>query len=219
GGGARVGIVGLGTGTLACYRQPGQQWDFYEIDQAMVDIARDSDKFAFVPRCAPEARILVGDARIELAKQPAATYEVLVIDAFSSDAIPLHLLTSEAFGVYDHALKPGGILVVHISNRFFDLEPVLADEARRRGWATAIRLDTPVKAAEDKGATPSSWVAFSDDPARLAALTGPLVARGKADAVNVWTATRAVPGFKGWTDDYASILSAVKWDGLVPGLD
>ena len=140
---ASVGIVGLGTGTLACYRQPGQSWDFYEIDQAMVDIAKDSGLFAFIPRCTPDARMLVGDARIELAKQPAALYDILAIDAFSSDAIPLHLLTSEAFGVYARAVKPGGILIVHISNRFFNLEPVLADEAARRGWASAVRLDEP----------------------------------------------------------------------------
>lgn len=216
---ATIGIVGLGTGTLACYRQPGQAWDFYEIDQAMVDIAKDSGLFAFVPRCTPDARMLVGDARIELTKQPAARYDVLAIDAFSSDAIPLHLLTSEAFGVYARALKPGGVLVVHISNRFFDLEPVLADEARRRGWATAIRLDTPTKAAEKNGATGSTWVAFSADAARLAALTGPLVPRDRASEPDVWTATKGVPGFEGWTDDYASILPVVHWNGLFPGLD
>ena len=217
---ARVGVVGLGTGTLACYRQPGQAWDFYEIDQAMVDIAKDADTFSFVPRCAPDARILLGDARLELAKQPADLYDVLAIDAFSSDAIPLHLLTSEAFGIYDRALKPGGILVVHISNRFFDLEPVLADEARRRGWATAIRLDKPSDAEIKAGSAASSWVAFSDNPARLVALTGLLVPREKANtAPGVWTATRDIPGFEGWTDNYASILPVVKWDGMFPGLD
>ncbi len=216
--GASIGIVGLGTGTLACYRRPGQRWDFYEIDQAMVDIARDPHKFLFVPRCAPDARMLVGDARIELARQPAAQYDVLVIDAFSSDAIPLHLLTSEAFGVYARGLKPGGLLVVHISNRFFDLEPVLADEARRRGWATAARLDVPTKAAEKDGATGSTWVAFSADAARLAALTGPLVPRDRSGEAGRWTATKAVDGFAGWTDDYASILPVVRWNGLIPGL-
>ena len=145
--------------------------------------------------------------------------DLLAIDAFSSDAIPLHLLTSEAFGIYNRSLKPGGILLVHISNRFFNLEPVLADEARRRGWATAVRLDTPTKAAEADGATGSTWVAFSADPARLAALTGPLVERGSADLPNVWTATEAKPGFRGWTDDYASILPIVEWGGMFPGLD
>lgn len=215
---ASVGIVGLGTGTLACYRQPGQSWDFYEIDQAMVDIAKDSGLFAFIPRCTPDARMLVGDARIELAKQPAALYDILAIDAFSSDAIPLHLLTSEAFGVYARALKPGGILIVHISNRFFNLEPVLADEAARRGWASAVRLDEPTKAAQDLGASGSTWVAFSADAKRLAALTGPLAARGKSGDPDVWVATIAVPGFAGWTDDYASILPVVYWDGLLPGL-
>lgn len=216
---ASVGIVGLGTGTLACYRQPGQAWDFYEIDQAMVDIARDSGLFAFIPRCAPDARMLVGDARIELAKQPAGRYDILAIDAFSSDAIPLHLLTSEAFGVYARSLKPGGILVVHISNRFFDLEPVLASEAARRGWATAVRLDEPTKAAQDSGATGSTWVAFSEDPARLAALTGPLVPRARSAEPDAWVATRLVPGFTGWTDDFASVLPIVHWDSLLPKLD
>ncbi len=215
---ASIGIVGLGTGTLACYHQLGQAWDFYEIDQAMVDIAKDSGQFLFVPKCTPDARMLVGDARIELAKQPAGRYDLLAIDAFSSDAIPLHLLTSEAFGIYNRSLKPGGILLVHISNRFFNLEPVLADEARRRGWATAVRLDTPTKKAEADGATGSTWVAFSSNPSRLAALTGTLVERDKADLPNVWTATEAKPGFRGWTDDYASILPIVEWGGMFPGL-
>src|SRR3546814_1330524 len=132
---AAIGIVGLGSGTLSCYRQPGQRWTFFEIDPAMVRIARDPAKFTFLSHCAPDTPNVLGDARLELAKQPPGRFDTLVIDAFSSDAIPLHLLTREAVGIYARSLKPDGILLIHISNRFFDLEPVLAAEAKARGWS------------------------------------------------------------------------------------
>src|SRR3546814_9356713 len=107
----------------------------------MVDIARDHEKFTFRSDCAPGAPIGIGDARLRIAEQPAGHFDIIVIDAFSSDAIPLHLLTKEAIGIYARALKPDGILLIHISNRFFGLEPVLAAEAKARGWTAAIRMD------------------------------------------------------------------------------
>ena len=111
-----------------------ERWTIFEIDPVMVDIARDPEKFTFLSDCAGDTPIVIGDARLKIAEQPAARFDVLVIDAFSSDAIPLHLLTKEAIGIYQRALKPDGILLIHISNRFFGLEPVLAEEARARGW-------------------------------------------------------------------------------------
>src|SRR3546814_6241335 len=107
---AAIGIVGLGAGTLACYRKPGQDWTIFEIDPVMVDIARDPEKFTFLSDCAPGAPIVIGDARLRIAEQPAGHFDIIVIDAFSSDAIPLHLLTKEAIGIYARALKPDGIL-------------------------------------------------------------------------------------------------------------
>jgi hypothetical protein len=102
--GGRIGVVGLGAGTLTCYAQPGQDWRIFEIDPAMVRIART--RFSFLSRCAPGARIVLGDARLSLARQPPASLDLLAVDAFSSDAVPMHLLTREALAVYGRALQP-----------------------------------------------------------------------------------------------------------------
>ena len=213
---AAVGIVGLGAGTLSCYRKPGQHWTIFEIDPAMVAIARDPDKFTFLSHCAPDTPIVLGDARLEIAKQPPGRLDVLVIDAFSSDAIPLHLLTKEAMGIYARALKPDGLLLVHISNRFFDLEPVLAEEARARGWAVAIRMD-PGPAREDGNLTGSNWVALAATPERLAQLTGPLRPRDKARDADAWVPLEGRAHFDRWTDDYASTLPVLLWKHLIGG--
>ncbi len=201
---ARVGIVGLGAGTLACYRQADQDWHLYEIDPVMVDIAKDPKNFSFLSRCAPDAKIHVGDARLTLADQPAQSLDVLVIDAFSSDAIPMHLLTREAFQVYRRVLSPKGVLVVHISNRYFDLEPVLEAEARKDGWATAARWDSPDPG--DAALTASTWVAMAADETLLDNATG--YAAGQPYE---WSALRDDKPFRGWTDDYGSVLPLVKF--------
>lgn len=212
---AAVGIVGLGAGTLACYRRPGQRWTIFEIDPVMVDIARDPEKFTFLSDCAGDTPIVIGDARLKIAEQPAARFDVLVIDAFSSDAIPLHLLTKEAIGIYQRALKPDGILLIHISNRFFGLEPVLAEEARARGWRAAIRLD-PGPVEDGIGdLTASNWVALTTTPQRMRQLTGGLRPREKAGEDGAWVPLNARAGFERWTDDYASTLPVLMWSNLI----
>ena len=213
--GASIGIVGLGAGTLACYRRPGQQWTFFEIDPVMVDIARDPSKFTFLSDCADDAPVVVGDARLQIAQQPPAQFDVVVIDAFSSDAIPLHLLTKEAIGIYARALKPDGILLIHISNRFFGLEPVLAEEARARGWTAAIRLDPGPATEGIDDLTASNWVALTATPGRMTQLTGGLRPRDKADEDDAWVALQSTPGFERWTDDYASTLPVLMWGSLI----
>jgi SAM-dependent methyltransferase len=197
---ARIGVVGLGTGTLAAYFQPGEDWRFYEIDPAVLNLSRNGT-FTFLAKCAPRARVVLGDARLELAAARPGSLDLLVIDAFSSDAIPLHLLTDEAIGVYLRALSPRGLLLVHISNRYIELEPVLSAAARERGLAAAIRNDNP---ADRTLLTPSAWVALSRDPAQLRAL-----AASRADAR--WDKL-APPAPRVWTDDHASILPYVRWD-------
>ncbi len=122
---ARIGSVGLGVGTLACYRQPGQHWTFFEIDPAVVEFSR-SGEFSFMEECAPDADILIGDARLRLQELPPASFDVLVIDAFSSDAIPLHLLTLEAMAIYERALTPDGLLAAA------HLQPLCSPRARGR---------------------------------------------------------------------------------------
>jgi SAM-dependent methyltransferase len=216
---ASVGIVGLGAGTLACYRRPGQHWTIFEIDPVMVDIARDPSKFTFLTDCAGDTPIVIGDARLQLANQPAGHFDVIVIDAFSSDAIPLHLLTEEAIGIYARALKPDGILLIHISNRFFDLEPVLAAEAKARGWTSAIRMDPGPVGDEFGDLTGSNWVALTATPQRMQQLTGGIRPRKDSRDLDTWVPLDARPGFERWTDDYASTLPVLIWKNLIGGRD
>jgi SAM-dependent methyltransferase len=217
---AAIGIVGLGAGTLACYRRPGQDWTIFEIDPVMIDIARDPEKFTFLSDCAPDAAIVIGDARLQLASQPPGRFDIVVIDAFSSDAIPLHLLTSEAIGIYARAMKPGGILLVHISNRFFGLEPVLAAEAKARGWSAAIRMDPgPASGSDYDDLTASNWVALTATPARMRQLTGGVRPRDQAFAEGAWVPLEARAGFERWTDDYASTLPVLIWKNIIGGRD
>jgi SAM-dependent methyltransferase len=201
---ARIGVIGLGTGTLACYRLPGQSWTFFEIDPAIVRIARDPTRFTFLSRCAPDARVILGDARLTMAKQPPHTFDMIAVDAFSSDAVPMHLLTREALEVYGRALQPRGLLLMHISNRYLDLEPVLAAGARTGGWhARILRYSPELTERLVEESHPSVWIAMSRDPATL----GRLVSLTDPDG---WQPLEQRPGFAGWTDDYASILPLLK---------
>lgn len=197
---ARVGIVGLGTGTLACYARAGQRWRFYEIDPVIVRIARDSGQFSYLRRCLPDPLIRLGDARVRLAAEPTGSLDLLALDAFSSDAVPMHLMTQEAFASYARVLAPDGLLMVHISNRFLDLEPVVAAAARVGGWQARRLSYVPARDDPDRPAS-SLWIALSRDPSTVAALT-----RGDPD----WEPVRARANFTGWTDDYATILPLMK---------
>lgn len=194
--GASISVVGLGTGTLACYRQPGQSWTFFELDPAVVSLATDEERFSFLARCAPDARIRVGDARLKLAEEPPGTADVLVVDAFSSDAVPMHLLTREAFEVYGRHLKSDGLLLMHISNRHLDLEPVVAAAP---GWRALIGEFNP----QDRPShiVASDWMALSRSPETLDLLV-------EAGGGSFWEAGsgRSRP----WTDDYASLLPVLK---------
>jgi SAM-dependent methyltransferase len=200
--GAGIGVVGLGTGTLACYARPGQSWTFFEIDPVMVRIATDPSRFSFLSRCTPKANIVIGDARVRLAAAQPQSYDILVVDAFSSDSVPMHLLTREALRVYQRALRPNGILMMHISNRYLDLEPVLAEGARREGWHAAS-LDHP-SSRRLLNDHPSHWVALTRDRQTMEDL---IAASG---APTQWKKLRTQPGFAGWTDDYASILPLIE---------
>ena len=204
---ANVGIVGLGTGTLACYRQPGQTWQFFEIDPLIVEIARDRKIFSFLEKCAPNAKMTLGDARLTLAKVPQNSFDVIALDAFSSDAIPLHLLTQEAFTTYRRALKADGILLVHISNRYIDLNPVIAAEAKANGWYAALRRNSPTNAMIKDGEQPSDWIALSRDPKKLFKLTGKLDTQKSRDYnADQWLELDAPGDTRAWTDDYASVV-------------
>jgi hypothetical protein len=198
---ARIGVVGLGVGTLACYRRPGQNWTFFEIDPAVLAYSQRG-QFSYLKRCAGDSPVVIGDARLKLAEARPASFDMLLVDAFSSDAIPLHLLTDEAAEVYFRALAPDGLLIIHISNRFVDLEPVLAALARERGLFAARRSDihTLQEGSLDDGLSSSHWVALSRDRAKLAALT----------SGGGWEPL-ARPAGTVWRDDFASILPHLTW--------
>lgn len=192
----RVGVVGLGAGTLACLSRPRQEWEFYEIDPDVVRVANDSRRFTYMRDCAPEgAAITLGDARLAIERERALSKDVLILDAFSSDAIPTHLMTREAFSQYSRVIGPHGTLIIHISNQHVDLEPLLAGMPE---WHPSVLRDLPKR--RDRGE--STWAALSLDPQI-------------ADSIRAhdarWHAPRARKGLKPWTDGHASILPLLKF--------
>ena len=200
---ARVGVLGLGTGTLACFAQGDQPWTIFEIDPAVLRLSRNGT-FTYLQLCAPQAKVALGDARLELAKAPRGSFDLLAIDAFSSDSVPMHLFTHEAFGVYLDALSPSGVMMVHISNNFIDLEPALAAELKARGLSAALRDDNPQR---DTDYWATSWVAVSRDPAQIAAIKA-------LDPDAPWRAL-GPPAPSVWRDDYASFLPYVTWHNFL----
>ncbi len=194
----RVGVVGLGAGTLACYRKPGQRWTFFEIDPLMAEYS-SRGVFTFVQECAPDAAMVIGDARLELAEQPRGAFDLLAIDAFSSDSIPLHLMTREAFATYRRALADDGLLLVHISNRFIDLAPMVAAQAEALGWRGMLRADDGETLGP--GLKGSFWVALARDQATLERL--------RAQSGRAWEPLPQ-PAPHAWADDNASILPLLR---------
>jgi hypothetical protein len=202
----RVGVVGLGAGTLACYRQPGQDWRFYEIDPAIERIARDPQRFSFLSRCAPGVPVEIGDARLVLGREvraKAPTLDVLVVDAFSSDAVPMHLLTRDALEIYRQRMTPDGVLLMHVSNRFLELEPVLA-AADKWGWHLAKRDYAPDAEGRKRAYSDSHWIVLARDQKSFVAFL-------QRTGATKWVPTKRRAGFDGWTDDFASILPVIKW--------
>lgn len=190
----QVGVVGLGAGTIATYGRAGEHFTFFEIDPDIVATAEDPALFTFLRDSAADVDVVVGDGRLSVAEQPAGGLDLLVLDAFSSDSIPVHLLTREAMREYAAALAPGGVLLVHTSNRFFDLVPVLAAAASDLGWAASLGLSR----GETEGATASSWVALTADPEVPRRLQSSTYWQPLDDS-------RLVT----WTDDYSSILAVL----------
>jgi SAM-dependent methyltransferase len=179
--GPRVGVVGLGVGTIAAYAQPGDDLTFYEINPAVVDIARDPAYFTYLSDAPVTPRIVVGDGRLSLAHQAAGSFDLLILDAFSSDTVPAHLLTREAIETYARTLRPGGVLAFHLSNRYYSLTGPVAATARAAGLDALTRGFTPDAAqVEQDGATGSRWlvVGAPGDLARFAADGWTAPARG-----------------------------------------
>lgn len=194
-----VGVIGLGTGALACYEKPGQDWHFYEIDPMVVDIAKNPKFFRFMSDCAPDAKIHVGDARIVLQDQTDLKFDILVIDAYSSDAIPVHLATVEAIQLYLDRLNPGGILVFHVSNRFYDLTQALTVAAKELGLEGRMRGQSTAELEGAKGAYISKVVTLARTVDDL----------GVAGTDPAWLPLPE-PRIRLWTDDYANLLAVLK---------
>jgi hypothetical protein len=193
-----VGIVGLGVGSLSCYAKPGDAWRYYEIDPVVVSLAGDPKYFSFMTRCPPSRGVVLGDARLSMKAEAKGTFDYLVIDAFSSDSVPVHLMTREATELYLDRLKPGGLLAFHVSSRFMDLERVAADTAASiAGVHTAF---VKSKVTSDSLDEASSDVVF--------------VSRDKAiiDRVKAMPGTQTGPAtaVTPWTDDYSDVLGSIR---------
>ncbi len=197
GGPIKVGVIGLGSGSLTCASLPGEDWRFFEIDQSMVDTAKDPKYFSFISKCEPDLKPVIGDARLTFAKEPDGVYDMIIVDAYSSDAIPIHLATEEAMEIYKAKLAPQGVVAMHVSNRHLELASVIV------GIADANDL--------------KSWV-YSEDSGRDAeyifSTSVVISARAEADigklaTSDAWTETDPTEGQRVWTDDYSNVLGAV----------
>jgi len=195
-----VAIVGLGAGSMACYARPDQRWTFYEINPAVIRIAQNTDYFTYLQQCATDlTEIVLGDARLQLQKAPDHHYGIIVLDAFNSDAIPVHLLTQEAIDLYTSKLASGGLLAFHISNRSLRLDGVLADLARHNGATSLSSVDGEFNARTGKD--PSEWLVMASDSLAFGVL-----------AQNPrWRVVRGRTGSDVWTDDFSNILRVFRW--------
>ncbi len=203
GGPLKVAAIGLGTGTLTCHSQPGETWRMFEIDQSIVDIAKDPRRFTYVSRCMPDLQPIMGDARLTFTKEPDGFYDLIIVDAYSSDAIPIHLATQEAMAIYKSKLAPQGAVLVHVSNRHLELMSVIvgiADANGLKAWTF------------DEDSNREGEYIFSTEvvlAAREEADVGSLASDSK------WTLTEPEEKQRVWTDDYSNIIGAV-WRQLYP---
>jgi hypothetical protein len=195
----RVAVIGLGSGSLACYFEPGEEWRFFEIDPAIVDIARDHPRFGFVGACAPDVPIVLGDARLTLAREPDHHYDLIIIDAYSSDAIPIHLATREAMAVYKSKLKPDGIVTLHISNMYLALDNVAVGIAGANGMKTWVYDDSNEDDNDDE-------YIYSSDVAISASKAEDL---GELALNKNWKLAAPDASQRVWTDDYSNLIGAI----------
>ncbi len=197
-----VAVVGLGAGTMSAYAQPGEDWTFYEIDPAVVRIAQNQNYFTYLGECAKvPIRFVIGDARLRLREAPEGHYGLIVLDAFSSDAIPMHLMTEEAVRLYLSKLAPGGMIAFHISNRHLNLGPVLGGIAQKNNLTALISDDENKDTLERwKGKDASTWVVIARSPDDV----------GQLSANLSWRPVEAGQKPLVWTDDFSNIFSVLK---------
>jgi hypothetical protein len=199
---ASIGVTGVGAGSLASYAQKGQSWTMFEIDPDVVSVAKDPRYFTYLSDCPAALDVRIGDARLELARCPDSGFDLLILDAFSSDAIPAHLLTRESVALYRSKLEPSGLLVFNISNRYLDLAPVVTLLAIDAGLTCRVRIDADVTATEKAaGKQGSIWAVMAQNLNEL----GPIAADPR------WRALRADPGDSVWTDESSNIVRHIRF--------
>jgi spermidine synthase len=199
GGPIRYAVIGLGTGSLACKAEPGDLVHYYEIDPAIIHIARDPSVFSFLAECRPNTPVILGDARLTLAEAPDGAYDLIVVDAFTSDAIPIHLITREAMALYLKKLSPHGMVAVHVSNRYLELASVVAGIAAANDAVTRVSDGADV----DETSNPYRYTATVAVVARKDEDFGPLAQSSS------WEIKTPDPQQWVWTDDYSNIVGAV----------
>jgi hypothetical protein len=202
----RVCITGLGVGALASYARPGEEWTFYEIDPAMQRVAEDERYFTYLATCRSTRtpyQIVLGDARLRLKDAPDHGYGLIVLDAFSSDSVPTHLLTQEALALYQSKLAPGGMLAFNVSNRYLDLKPVLANLAAAADPPLLCysRDDLDLTAEENEaGKSKSQWLVLAPSDEAV----------GKLAEDERWQRLEGLRGARLWTDDYSNIFQVLR---------
>ena len=196
-----VAVIGLGVGAMAAYSQPAQEWTFYELDPDVINLARNSQHFTYLQHCARGAmNVIEGDARLNLQNAPDDHYGLIVLDAFSSDAIPIHLVTQQALDLYLSKLAEGGMMAFHISNRSLNLKPVLGDLAASRNLICIAFDDLQPGPFEAKD--PSQWVVMARSAPEISNLS----------INSQWQQLEGRKGVRVWSDDFSNILRAIRWD-------
>jgi hypothetical protein len=195
---SRIAVTGLGTGSIAAYAGRGQEIDFYEIDPAVKRISTDPAFFSFLSDCRARWKVVLGDARLTMEKAPPHYYGIIILDAFSSDSIPVHLLTKEAVNLYFSKLRKDGVLLIHITNRYVNLAPVLAKIADENGFSDRLIDDDE---DDEIGKDGSTWVLLARNENNLGGISG----NGNWKKIEHRNAAAA------WTDDFSNILSVFKW--------
>jgi hypothetical protein len=198
-----VAVMGLGIGTLASYRAPSQHWTFYEIDPIVELIARNTSYFTYLPHCGKDCTVITGDGRVSLARAAPQKYGIIVLDAFSSDTVPIHLLTKEGMALYVSKLAPGGAIVFNISNLNLSFSAVLARIAAGAGMQALWQHEPPDAGSWESGKFPSEWLVVARDRRDLGGLTTDV--RWKVPPVSSRTPL--------WTDDFSNILSVLRRTG------
>lgn len=199
----RVGVAGLGVGTVAAYAEPGQEFVFFEIDPEVVRIARNPDWFTFLADCRGDVRVVVDDARLALAREPDAGLDLLVVDAFTGDSVPTHLLTREAVALYGRVLAADGVVALHVSNKYLDFVPVVERLAADGGWMALRGLDADVPA--EFARSPSEWMVLGRSRDVIKAIyAAPTSDRWR------WQPCAEEPSGRPWTDDHTAVAEALR---------